>query len=204
MPSGADNQPDTPPAGHETETGKQRPPEGARFDWTLIDERMLHHARSVVRKVCRVSKVVAADAVTDAVIRLVARQEAPRDPQRLLNQVAVNIAFSQIRRAGIAPAQSPGLADEDSPTGSGDLENTLASRDPEPVEHLHAALVQLRVSEALDRLPAMDRSVLKAVYFDGVETSQLDREAGAARGTHKARLFRARERLRAERGLSEL
>lgn len=167
------------------------------FNWRSVDERMLRRAQAVVATVCRIELGMAADAATDALIRLIVLDLPARDPQRLLNGVAVNCAYEVLRRHRNAPTTPVMRASASSDIEAEDMVELSVSSEPQPDELLQLDMLKARIGDALNRLPTRDRAVLRAVYFDGVEPSQLDRDAGASPGTHKSRLHRARERLRA-------
>jgi RNA polymerase sigma factor (sigma-70 family) len=75
-------------------------------------------------------------------------------------------------------------------------EDLLPSDAPDPLDELCTAGERHRVSEALDRLPAQDRELLRLCYFEGQSPSEIADRTGAPAERIRQRKHRALARLR--------
>lgn len=114
----------------------------------------------------------AEDAVQDAFLRYLEKAPAQLDsPGAWLMRVLVNGCKSRLR---LKWRQVVGLPD------------TLAAQGPEERTEL----------EELWQLPAADRAVIHLFYYEGYATGEIARMTGQRPGTVRARLSRARQRLK--------
>ena len=72
----------------------------------------------------------------------------------------------------------------------------LACEQPNPMQQLQAKQEQLRLQQALRRLPMTDRSALALTYVQGMALADVARIEGVSLAAIKTRLHRARESLR--------
>ncbi len=121
----------------------------------------------------------AEDAVQDAFVTYL--EKAPGDlenPAAWLMRVLVNGCKSRLRLAWRQVAPLP---------------DTLPAPSPEEREEL----------EELWQLPAEERAAIHLFYYEGYSTREIAAITGAAEGTVRSRLSRARERLRSLLGSTE-
>src|SRR5262249_27229022 len=113
------------------------------------------------------------------------------DPARgslrtFLCAVARNLSFKQLRRRG-----QETLADE-----LPDAEEAPPSEAPEPLRRLLEGERSTAVQEAVESLPPLQREVLVLFEYEGDSLAEIAQIVGTDTGTVKARLHRARARLR--------
>jgi RNA polymerase sigma factor (sigma-70 family) len=118
-----------------------------------------------------------------------------RDPERFgawLAGIALNLARMRLR----ARRDMVSLEDWDGGRVPPDFRWAETHPSPEAVAELHE--LHRCVLRALEALPAEQRAVVRLHYLDGLTLAEIGVLAGAPLGTVKARLHRAREKLRAQ------
>ena len=129
----------------------------------------------------------ATDAAQETFVRAFAALSSYDPAQRFevwVLRIARNHCYDLLRR------RQP-IADEEEAT-------RVPDGSPTALEKLESAEVTLKLEGALEKLPAPDREVLALYYVQRKKTKEIAELTGVAPGTVMARLFRAREKLRAQ------
>lgn len=180
-----------------TEPSDGEPVQRARAgDKSAFDELLACHRPLAYRLACRLlGDVVEAEEVTqEACLQAYLGLRGLRDPERFgawLAGIALNLARMRLR------ARRDLVSLEDWDGGRVAPGFTWAETQPSPeavaeVRELHDCVLR-----ALEALPAEQQVVVRLHYFDGLTVSEIGALVGSPSGTVKARLHRAREKLRA-------
>lgn len=143
-----------------------------------------------VRRLCG-SRELAEDVTHDCFVSLI--RNAPRyDPRHAslrtyLCAAGRNLAWSHMRRSGRESRL------EDEADGTGPLAGVS---DPGPLDQLLESELQRTVASAVSALPPLQREALILFEYEDFALSEIAHVAGAAVGTIKSRLHRARASLR--------
>lgn len=128
----------------------------------------------------------AADAAQEAYVRAYAALASYDPAQRFdvwVLRIARNHCYDLLRRRP--------------PTVGEDAAEQTPDPAPTALDRLESAEITHRLEGALERLPSSDREVLALYYVQHRKTREIAELTGVAPGTVMARLFRAREKLRA-------
>ncbi len=146
---------------------------------TLLQDRLWRHAFRITG-----NEAVAADILQDtwlSIVRQLTRLERPSAFRAWAFQIASNRAYDWVRRETRRRSLLSGRFEH-----AGD-QLTDAAGVPERITALH---------EALESLPATDRTILGLKYEEGFTVSEIGVIIGIPQGTVKSRLHQARRQLR--------
>jgi RNA polymerase sigma-70 factor, ECF subfamily len=167
----------------------QRVQAGDEGAFLLVYER---HRRPLFRFAYRMlASVALAEDVVHECFLVILTYPARFDPARgslrtFLCAVARNLSWKQLRRRG-----QETLSDDLS-----DAEEASPAEPPEPLRRLLEGERSTAVQEAVAALPPLQREVLILFEYEGESLADIAHVVGADTGTVKARLHRARQRLR--------
>lgn len=178
--------------------GMSAPP--TRTLWLELHMSELESASRIVKTRLRTTSQEAFDAVVDALIKLTERDASADDPPAYLATTAINLLRDRWARRKEVPASSAHDSNTRRPPGLSSAEDLSTTQEHGvQVRLAHEDETRWRrvmLQRSIDALPARDRELMVRHYFQGVQLEALDREHGEKRGTHKLRLYRARNRLR--------
>lgn len=177
-----------------------RPTPPACTLWLELPMADLESAGRTVKTRLRTTSQEASDAVVDALIKLTERGARADDPPAYLATTAINLLRDRWARRKEVPASSANESNTRRPPGLSSAENlSITQEHGVQVRLAHEDETRWRrvmLQRSIDALPARDRDLMVRHYFQGVQLEALDRQHGEKRGTHKLRLYRARNRLR--------
>ncbi|MGD0896936.1 MAG: RNA polymerase sigma factor [Thermoguttaceae bacterium] len=167
-------------------------PVGPRIDWPAVLATHDRWLRTVVYS--RVGEFQAVDEVMQEVSLAAIRQQAPiADANKVapwLYRLAVRLSLLYRRTQGRRRKLMAGYAQQKQPIDR--------QREPDPLDWLLTQERRERVRSALARLPRRDAEILLLKYTEDWSYDQLAQRLGVSQSAIEARLYRARERLRAE------
>lgn len=137
----------------------------------------------------------AEDVLQDACVQAWLNLDRLRDPEKFgvwLCGIALNLAKMRLR------ARRQVYALEDLDGGRVAQNFSLAELTPSPEAVVEALELHRWVLRALETLPAEQQAVVRLHYLEGLTLNEISALSGAPLGTLKARLHRAREKLRAQ------
>lgn len=168
--------------------------------WLELRVEDMESASRIVKTRLRTTAQEASDAVVDALIKLAERGARADDPPAYLATTAINLLRDRWARRKEVPASSANESNTRRPPGLSSAEDlSITQEHGVQVRLAHEDETRWRrmtLQKSMDALPARDRELMVRHYFQGVQLEALDREHGDKRGTHKIRLYRARNRLR--------
>ena len=146
----------------------------ANWDWTLVRTQCLREARGVLG-----SSGPAEDAAQEATVRAWRRRDSCRTPERPAPWIATIARNEALRQVRPAPADS--------------LEESVL---PAEDSHEDEVLGRTDLARAIDRLPGVDRKLVRGRFWDDLDYRQLALLLDISEGTARVRLHRALNRLK--------
>jgi RNA polymerase sigma-70 factor (ECF subfamily) len=146
----------------------------ADWDWDLVRAQCLHEARGVLG-----TSGTAEDAAQEAAVRAWRRRDSCQTPDRpapWISRIARNEALRFVR-----PGRADLLEESDLPAEESHEDEVLGNTD---------------IARALERLPGIDRELVRGRFWDDLDYRQLSLRLDITEGTARVRLHRALGRLR--------
>ena len=146
----------------------------ADWDWDLVRAQCLREARGVLG-----TGGTAEDAAQEAAVRAWRRRDSCQTPERpapWISRIARNEALRFVR-----PVRADFLEESDLPAEESHEEEVLGKTD---------------IARALERLPGIDRELVRGRFWDDLDYRQLSLRLDITEGTARVRLHRALGRLR--------
>jgi RNA polymerase sigma-70 factor, ECF subfamily len=144
------------------------------WDWNLVRAQCVREARGVLGAGGTVE-----DAAQEAAIRAWRRRETCQTPERpapWISRIARNEALRFVR-----PARTDFLEESELPAEESHEDEVLGKTD---------------IARALERLPGLDRELVRGRFWDDLDYRQLSLRLDITEGTARVRLHRALGRLR--------
>jgi len=113
-----------------------------------------------------------------------------------LMRIVTNACYDELRRRKRRPAASLEALTVVPEGPDADSEASLASKDESPEDHAERVELARAIQDCLNRLPDDMRTVAVMCDVQGMDYAEIADNIGAALGTVKSRLSRARARLR--------
>jgi RNA polymerase sigma-70 factor (ECF subfamily) len=146
----------------------------ADWDWDLVRAQCLREARGVLG-----TSGTAEDAAQEAAVRAWRRRDSCQTPDRpapWISRIARNEALRLVR-----PGRADLLEESDLPAEESHEDEVLGNTD---------------IARALERLPGIDRELVRGRFWDDLDYRQLSLRLDITEGTARVRLHRALGRLR--------
>jgi RNA polymerase sigma-70 factor (ECF subfamily) len=168
---------------------------GLAGDRAAFEQLIARHRPQAVRLAARLlgDEADAEDAAQEASLTAYQNLARLRQPDRFAAwwfATVLNLGRMRLR------ARRPTVSLELAPDGQRAGNQPWAEAQPSPEMLAEARELTERVSDAIGDLPVAQRAAVRGFYWEGLSLAELSTQAGVPVGTIKARLSRARDRLR--------
>jgi RNA polymerase sigma-70 factor (ECF subfamily) len=175
-----------------------------RGDWAAFGRLVERHRPMLLRLAASLlagrpgAAAEAEDVAQEACLRAYLDLGRLRAPERFgawLAGIGLNLARMRLRQR---KRDSPGPLPDDPEGGRGRAGAALfAAGEADPAAEAEARELNAAIAAAIAALPGEQQAAVRLYYWEGLTVAEAGRAAGAPPGTVKARLHRARRRLRA-------